>query len=96
MLSPRSSTSKKLVQKQPEIDSAKLDNFYIATIDDLGFKNTVEKEKFDCFFKEYVEETIKRLGALTEKLKRGEETDDFIMMNYLNQMAQILVRRIDI
>jgi hypothetical protein len=34
MLSPRSSTSKKSVQKQPEIDSAKLDNFYIATIDD--------------------------------------------------------------
>jgi hypothetical protein len=47
MLSPRSSTSKKLVQKQSEIDSAKLDNFYIATIDDLGFKNTIEKEKFD-------------------------------------------------
>ena len=36
----------------------KIPNYYIATNSELGYKSVEAKISFDCFFKEYMDDTI--------------------------------------
>ena len=60
-----SKSSQAEIDKINEEMKNKIPNYYIATNSELGFKSAEAKISFDCFFKEYMDDTIRFLTVFS-------------------------------